>query len=74
MLAKITGVPREISFMDYKYRVELIILFILGFNAYLRVDQANKNGGWEMVAILRVVHASLIPNLCFHKPSTLSYG
>jgi hypothetical protein len=73
-LVKISGVPTEISFIDYNYRVELIILFILGFNDYLRVDQANKNGGWEMIATLRVVHASLIPNLCFHKPSTLSYG
>jgi hypothetical protein len=70
-LAKISGVPTEISFIDYKYRVELIILFILGFNNYLRVDQANKNGDWEMVPRERVVHASLIPNLCFPKQSTL---
>jgi hypothetical protein len=48
-LARISGVPTEISFIDYKYRVELIILFILGFNNHLRVDQANKNGGWEMI-------------------------
>ena len=67
-LARISLVPREISFIDYNYRVELIIIFILGFNNYLGVDLAeNKNGDWEMVASVRVVHAPLIPNLCFHR-------
>jgi len=62
-LAKISGVPREISFIDYKYRVELIILFILGFNNFLCVDQAKKDGDWEMVPSVGVVQACVVPNL-----------
>jgi hypothetical protein len=58
-LARISLVPREISFIDYNYRVELIIIFILGFNNYLGVDLAEikmEIGRWSLVYVSFTLH------------------
>jgi len=58
-LARISLVPREISFIDYNYRVELIIIFILGFNDYLCVDLAKikmEIGTWSLMYVWFTLH------------------
>jgi hypothetical protein len=58
-LARISPVPREISFIDYNYRVELIIIFNLGFNNYLCVDLARikmEIGRWSLVYVWFTLH------------------
>ena len=58
-LARISLVPREISFIDYNYRVVLIIIFILGFNNYLGVDLAKikmEIGRWSLVYVWFTLH------------------